>query len=395
MVLNEISTREKAHEYIHRVLPLVNEINPPNDTLFSGDLARSMLNACLYEAWEEEIYLDKALDLLARVFDNFNQGVPRIFGPYYCNGLSGFAYALTSFVKKEYLDVETGEEINDLLAKIFPAVQSGFQNNYNDFLHGTFGYLHTLNHFCSWRGNTQLLITALRYMEQQTNLPASDWICSMVSDENDINKIDFGLAHGQSSLLMILMESYTLAGRNRVQDKNIRRKVDFVAAAKTAKISSDKKSYFPSWIDAVTGEKKTSARLAWCYSDLGPALMLYKAAEYFDNPEYREQANIVGFATTTRKELDVTGLNNPFVCHGTAGVAQIYRKLYELSGEADYQFAYEYWIRETFYWLEMELANDISIDKKRGFLDGLIGTTLSFLSYSTGKHLDWGKTILL
>jgi lantibiotic modifying enzyme len=395
MILTETSSREKAAQIITDLLPLVDEVNPPNDTLFGGNLARCMLHACLYEARGQEVYLQRSLDLLSGVFDNFNNGVPRLFGPYYSNGLSGFAYALTSMLKKGFLDEEVGIEINDLLVKISPAIQTGLQKNYNDFLHGTFGYLHTLNHFSTWQNDTQLLNSILRFIEGETVIPQAKWIPSFVSEAAETNKIDFGMAHGQSSLLVVLMDAYSTAGRNNQQDDNIRKKIDFIAAAKSAELSIDKKSFFPSWIDAATGEKKTSPRLAWCYSDLGPALLLYKAAEYFDDAHYRSIADDTGLATIEKKQVEITGLSTSQICHGTAGVAQFYLKLYELSGRQEYIVAYEFWIAETFRCLENELAEGINDDKKRGLLDGLIGTLLVLLNYSSGRSYNWERMILL
>lgn len=393
MVTGPITIQTAAHETLTRLIPVIEKATVQGNSLFGGKLAQSLFHANLGEAWNDPGHIEKALDLLEEIFDDFNSGEAQLPGPFFCNGLSGFAYLLTSFVEKKYLEQEFAAQIKDLLGQLWPHVQEGICSNNNDILHGAIGYLHVLNYYTKVTNERELFNAALQYIETRTALLSMDWIPSVVPGDEISNEIDLGMAHGQSGFLYVLTETTRIAG-NHQWNESLKRKLEFVKNCMDEE-RSEKQSFFPSRIDAVTGKRRTSVRLGWCYSDLGPAWMFFNAGIYTGDRQLLEIADKVGMATTHRRDLEVTGLSNPYLCHGTAGVAHIYQQLFQVSGNPAYQQASEYWIGETITQLDALLQQERIEGDGGGILNGLAGIGLALLSFSTDKKLDWSKTILL
>jgi hypothetical protein len=88
------------------------------------------------------------------------------------------------------------------------------------------------------------------------------------------------------------------------------------------------------------------ARSAWCYGDPGIAVTLLAAARHTRTEAWERVALEVGLRALDRPLAD-TQAEDPAFCHGTAGLAHIYNRLYQATGEQAFAEAARTWLART------------------------------------------------
>jgi hypothetical protein len=91
------------------------------------------------------------------------------------------------------------------------------------------------------------------------------------------------------------------------------------------------------------GVEPVPARLAWCYGDPGVSLALLSAARAAGEPEWERQAVAVARAAAAR-DPDRGGVLDGGLCHGAAGLAHLYNRLFQATGEPLFKAAALAWI---------------------------------------------------
>lgn len=95
----------------------------------------------------------------------------------------------------------------------------------------------------------------------------------------------------------------------------------------------------------VDGEPPTRpARTAWCYGDPGIALTALGASLRLGAPAdaWRELAGVAA-----ARPFDRCGVDEPGLCHGAAGLAHIYNRCYQATGDAQFRAAARAWIERA------------------------------------------------
>jgi len=91
------------------------------------------------------------------------------------------------------------------------------------------------------------------------------------------------------------------------------------------------------------GVEPVPARLAWCYGDPGISLALLSAARAAGEPEWERQAVAVARAAAAR-DPDAGGVVDGGLCHGAAGLAHLYNRLFQATGDPFFRAAALAWI---------------------------------------------------
>lgn len=167
---------------------------------------------------------------------------------------------------------------------------------------------------------------------------------------------------------------------------------------------------FGPWISRGKGHADGQGRLAWCYGDLGIAAILFQVARRAKRADWRDIA---------RRLLDgclaysyrLTGLRDPNLCHGVAGVAHIFNRIYHFEDDMRCREA-------AIAWFERALALRrpcegiggffalVSEDTAKpraplvekpfpAFLDGAIGLALALLAATSSVEPAWDRLLLL
>jgi lantibiotic biosynthesis protein len=148
------------------------------------------------------------------------------------------------------------------------------------------------------------------------------------------------------------------------------------------------------------------SRVAWCYGDLGIAVALLVAARAVRQPEWERFALDTALGVAKR-ETD-SAVADACLCHGAAGNAHLFNRLYQATKDERFLAAAQRWIRTT---LSMRrqtgsIAGFVSWrpaarsdlpdgwDAAPGFLEGAAGVALALLAASTPVEPGWDRVML-
>jgi hypothetical protein len=164
-------------------------------------------------------------------------------------------------------------------------------------------------------------------------------------------------------------------------------------------------SRFSAWI--VPGEDPSDSKLAWCYGDLGILSVLLQVARRAGREDWKRFANQL-LDHCLAWPPDSSGVGDAALCHGAAGVAHIFNRIYHSEGEPRC-------LNAALAWLDLALAmrqpgtgvggfSSLTVPDPSGpivweanpnFLDGAIGVALALLAAMTPVDPAWDRMLLL
>jgi lantibiotic biosynthesis protein len=202
----------------------------------------------------------------------------------------------------------------------------------------------------------------------------------------------YALPDGQTGQLLKLLESYVEGQKDLEIEFYIKQQIKFlISHIQEVEFSNHPTmSHFPFEINLKTGEKRYTNEFSWSRGDLSVLALLYKADKAFGETHNQYVANTVGNIIAKRTKIEEIN-QNPFIRNGTAGIAQCFYTLYNLSRKTFYKEAYQFWITETYRLLTLGYS-EFSSDS---LLDGMEGVSLVLETFENGGNADWSKRILL
>ena len=151
--------------------------------------------------------------------------------------------------------------------------------------------------------------------------------------------VNLGLAHGIPGVIAILAQ-FCQRGfepqRSRVVlDSALRRLLDGSPRRERGR--------FVAWQPA---DHTASTRLAWCYGDLGVAAALLGAGLAIDHDEARTEGLAVALDCAGRTPQQAL-ISDAGICHGAAGIAHLFNRMAQATGESALRGAAVAWIDRT------------------------------------------------
>ncbi len=320
----------------------------------------------------------------------------------FCTGISGFYWILVNLNERGLVDDASLSVINykDLEIKSLEFIRMG---NY-DFLHGCIGIAYSLLFMWS-RGlykdihpYTQAVLEEIRIQMDNESGMLHDY--DFASNKTKPNKVNIGLAHGIPSVLKYSLDCYKNGVCPNLSKLISEKIIEYLMEHSNVNKNA---SYYGYSIDK--DEISVGSRLAWCYGDLTIAYVLYQASIVLNRSEVCEYAMEIFSHCIARREMDNTGVFDASFCHGSAGIAHIYNKMWHQTGDDRFKQASEYWLQETLNYSHFEdgiigykkfdpemnggiYVNDTSL------LEGTIGIALVLFSYIS-NDFDWDYCMLL
>jgi lantibiotic modifying enzyme len=215
----------------------------------------------------------------------------------------------------------------------------------------------------------------------------------------DLQKTNFGLSHGLAGILKFCLECY---------NKNICSDAAYEYAYKITNFLSsnmemgNERYYFPSILDH-TRSKQQPSRLAWCYADIGIGFILFQAGKIFKDIKILSLALQILRNSTSIQEQQETRVCDAGFCHGAAGIAYVYKKLWVETSELIFLTACDFWIEQTIEYSKHTdgiggfKAYDLKASSYKtnpGLLEGSAGIGLVLLSYLT-NDFSWDYCVML
>jgi lantibiotic modifying enzyme len=153
------------------------------------------------------------------------------------------------------------------------------------------------------------------------------------------------------------------------------------------------------------GSEPRATRLAWCYGDLGIAATLLMAARAVGEKAWEREAIGISRAAAER-DVEKAGVVDAGICHGAIGVAHLFNRLYQASGEPALRAAALLWIEKALgyrqpgegiggfrMWIVGE-GDELDWRNDPGFLTGSAGVGLALLAAATAEEPLWDRLLL-
>ncbi|MCA9755494.1 MAG: lanthionine synthetase C family protein [Candidatus Eisenbacteria bacterium] len=145
--------------------------------------------------------------------------------------------------------------------------------------------------------------------------------------EVDERYFNLGLSHGVPGVVGILSRFASVPSVRSRAMSLLASAVDWLLAQR---LPAGGVSAYPDFVaDGVTPDP---ARLAWCYGDPGVAVTLCGAGMVLGRPDVVAHALEVAHVASCR-ELDGSGVVDAGLCHGSAGVAHLFHRIYRATGD--------------------------------------------------------------
>jgi lantibiotic modifying enzyme len=154
-------------------------------------------------------------------------------------------------------------------------------------------------------------------------------------------RVDLGVAHGMAGAVALLGSICGAGVEQATARPLLEGAVSWLLAHS---VPTDAGPTFPVWV--APAFEPSPARCAWCYGDPGIAAALLLAARGVGDAGWERAA--VGLACrAAERPASETGVVNANFCHGAAGLAHLYNRMYQATGEPTVGRAALYWLERT------------------------------------------------
>lgn len=388
--------RKRVQAVLEKINNAVLNLETGHAGLMQGDAGLRLFNYQYSKFYDGAYGQETSTVLLENLAElSFKLEIPTL-----CSGKSGVNWFFTFLYNENELIAEDRELICDDeedLAK--SALVMVAENNY-DYLHGAIGILYALLY--SENRNKEVYIEQFfSILDNLIQKSPEKNIVPFFKFENNAFKADevnLSLSHGVTGILKFCLEC-------------MKREVCLEKARKVAKSIADYLytnhsdgtlgSFFA---NVIGGDSQfVPSRLAWCYGDLTIGYVLYQFGSWVDDTKVKTFGEEVLKGTTLRTNKINTMVSDAGICHGSAGIAHIYNRLYVTYQLASFRDARDYWITQTLDiidhtdWSEGYKRYDgykKSFEPDQTLLEGAAGIGLVLLTYLSGDF-SWDYFLML
>jgi lantibiotic modifying enzyme len=146
----------------------------------------------------------------------------------------------------------------------------------------------------------------------------------------------------------------------------------------------------------------TACRLAWCYGDAGIAAALLLAARCTETKSWEEEALAIA-QRAARRDPATSGITDACVCHGSAGLAHIFNRIYQATHDELFADTARYWLDRTLQFREpgkgaagyltwgMGENESTELQPKLGLIQGIAGIGLTLVAAFSDVEPSWDR----
>lgn len=398
---------ERAQTAVHDIVnalpdPSAAEIADP--LLASGTAGLALLCGYLARAgYDDEENASQFLEQAIQAVSTEQIG-PSLYG-----GFAGIAW-VTEHLQTQLMDQDDGdanEEIDEVLKDYLN--QSSWQDDY-DLIGGLVGMaVYALERLprpaaleCLERIVDRLSETAERTEYGVTWLTRPHLLPEWQRNECPNGYYNLGLAHGVPGVIALLGQ---LCAAGVVITKARPLLDGAVSWLLSQKLTGAERSTFSSW--SGPSIERNDCRLAWCYGDAGVSAALLLAARCVNNSAWEDEALAIARRAATR-EPESAGVMDAGICHGAAGLAHIFNRLFHATGDESFRKAARYWFESTLalrrpgegiagfsaYRAPIDGQEEFWEDQV-GILEGAAGIALALLAATTKVEPEWDRMLLV
>ncbi|MBV8252048.1 MAG: hypothetical protein JO154_05525 [Chitinophaga sp.] len=394
-----MNTRDIIRQKIYHLHAIANQVPVTRDALSQGRLCLALSAFYSGRYLEDEKLTATGHQLLEEIFTNIQTGKQNNFTTQsFLSGMTGLTAVVNHLTKYSFVAFDMSS-LSDIDASIYQWADSQIDGDNIDFLYGAMGAIA----YFSQRLPDPTIQSYLEALLHKLQLKSADNNGSYLlvnqfyikAGEQEEGQVHFGIAHGISSMLLVFLDLIKMGFSISLQPT-----IDQIIQYNEQHCHDDHHAFIGS-INHRSNEILYQGRIGWCFSELNTFHVLLKAAQVLQVPAYqtfgyRKLENIVG-----KNTIQSTRADEPFLCHGAAGICQYYAYLHQLTGHPAFLDAHQLWTQHTLdqlnnitddYWTsrEYELKHHV-----HALLSGVPGIILSLLTAYDNKAKNWSELILL
>lgn len=379
------------------------------EDILIGKLGLAQTCYQLYKSQDDKRYLHKIEVILENIFEGMNTGTSSLTGkPSLADGMPGLGLVMNQLIEGEILDDSFAAQVQMISDTMYAKCLDTISKGNFDYFYGAIGLLFYLQE-----------VNAQAYVEDIVQVifdygKKNGFLFYNQVDDLYSQGINFGFAHGSLAIIGVFLEIYNKGIQQEKTKELILKTTDALLQFKRDVMDPsgitimhdgyDYPSIFPYNVISENGNvidprsKSTivhyTDRLGWCNSDLSRMYLLYKVGTTFNENKYIQVANSMVDEVHSRIDIKDTAIADCYMCHGTSGVAHIYKKIFDLTGEPIFHKTYTYWLEETVKAMEKELEKQPS-DKDLELLTGWLGPLFVLSDYNGQESAGWDRVFLL
>jgi hypothetical protein len=400
---SRLALEEITEDLLRRVTSPPGAGGFPHFSLARGHAGQALFFAYLDRVLPDKGYADVAIELLERAVDALASLDVRS-GLY--SGFAGVAW-VAEHLHGWLLDPDDSDPAEEIMAAVQEHLQQTPWRRHYDLISGLvgFGALGLERHPRSGASECVALVTARlaelaeRQGEGLTWLTSPELLTPQAAQMTPHGQYDVGVAHGVPGVVGFLAE----AAAARLAPPAAR---DLLAGAVRWILSCKRPSrggLFPYHI--APGSDLSGSRLAWCYGDLGIAAVLLAASRHVGEPSWEREA-LEAARLAAARQWPSSGVRDSCLCHGAAGVAHLFNRLFQGSRDPELAEAARYWFEWTLadrkpgkgcagflHWSMTESGQQEWLEDP-GFLMGSAGIGLALIAALFPVEPAWDRVLL-
>ena len=318
----------------------------------------------------------------------------------YSSGYAGIFYLFHFLQEKKFIDLDFSDAEEAVENYVIKNARSCMQLNDYDYLHGSLG---VALYFLKKNPNHPFLHEFIDFLYQKAEKDSLNHTVKWKTPWSTERVYDYhiSLSHGMTSIVIFLcrlLKSEPFAASDKCFTM-LKGCMNYILLQEIDPTQYG--SCFPS-TSLENNPTPMQSREAWCFGDLGIASALWQSGLAVKNRQWQDKAiEIIEYATQ-RVTWEQTSVNDCGLCHGSAGIAMVFRRFYLETHKEIFYNAWTHWIDFTlnfkrfddgwagFKTFELEeWKNNISL------LKGISGIGLSLLSFIRDDLQEWDELFLL
>lgn len=392
--------------YLNHILQRVQETDSNTVSVADGNLSNAVFYLQHGLVTGEESSLNRCSHIIDRHIGLIAEDISELRFGY---GLSGFTWLLYALRKQGLYQELDLSDFDDIDEYIFNSAAKYLQKGVYNYLDGALGMgLYLLEKPASAQVSAYLAAMVNRLDELRVPFPGNSagWLEHYTSRYDNVPRksrpyFNLGIAHGITSIIYFLAKCYQAGISTDACRSLIRQAANWMVARETPQQAP---FLFPNKVldHNETYPPHLNNRFSWCNGMLGVAFGFYIAGRVLDDPSLVGRSLEVakaGAAITLPQisshmmlEKDIYDI---YICHGMAGLAHMYHKLYGVHHEPVLKQAADYWLTNTLQYYEQYSGYNA---KRTGVLNGLPGIGLILLDRlapdNGQRRFSWDRILL-
>src|SRR4051794_6587641 len=374
------------------------------DDVTGGYAGAALFYAYLYAASANAAAADRALAAIERSTSALaeKQLLPALY-----SGFLGVGWVV-SHLTRDLFEGDAGltGEIDDALRRLLTNVEDRLTF---ELIYGLAGYGTYLVERLPDPGAAALLGRVLDLLEASRDASGvwptdPGWMSPWQREQMPRGCYNLGVAHGIPGVIGFL----AAAQREGLDDPRLARFAEDAVPWTLAQKWDQPSSPLPAFIPI--GGEPYPTRTAWCYGDLGVAAVLLSAAQSFGRDDWKREALAIA-RVAARRSPEEAMVKDAGLCHGSTGLAHLFNRMAQASGDDELRDAAERWIRIALdmrrpgqglagllSWVDItENGKTVAWEWKTepGFLSGVAGIGLGLLAAVTDFEPAWDRVLLV